>query len=177
MDRLFNAMKLHASGVTMAGAEMRFAIVTSYDPNKCAARVQIQPDGVLTGWLPVSNLGVGAVAIIVPPSIGDQVIVAPQEGDGQQWVVIGRVFSNAKPPPASPVTSAPVQSGEAAIIGAGGSCLHFKADGSVWLHGNLNVQGNIGATGTVTAGVGGSDQVGLQTHTHPANNTAPTAGT
>lgn len=41
----------------------------------------------------------------------------------------------------------------------------------------LTVTGNISATGTITAGLGGADQVGLQTHTHPANGSPPTPGT
>jgi hypothetical protein len=41
----------------------------------------------------------------------------------------------------------------------------------------LTVTGNISATGTIIAGQGGADQVGLQTHTHPANGSPPTPGT
>lgn len=37
--------------------------------------------------------------------------------------------------------------------------------------------GDIKTTGNVTAGFGGADQVGLQTHKHPANNAPPTPGT
>jgi hypothetical protein len=39
------------------------------------------------------------------------------------------------------------------------------------------INGNLQVTGSVTAGNGGADQVGLQTHKHPGNNTSPTAGT
>ena len=41
----------------------------------------------------------------------------------------------------------------------------------------LTVTGNISATGSIIAGSGGADQVGLQTHTHPANGSPPTPGT
>jgi len=41
----------------------------------------------------------------------------------------------------------------------------------------LAVNGNISATGTIIAGKGTADQVGLQTHTHPANGSPPTPGT
>jgi hypothetical protein len=43
--------------------------------------------------------------------------------------------------------------------------------------GGVNITGNLHCTGAVIAGYGGADQVGLQTHRHPANNTPPTPGT
>lgn len=43
--------------------------------------------------------------------------------------------------------------------------------------GFLKVNGTIHATGGIIAGFGGADQVGLQTHTHPANGSPPTPGT
>lgn len=47
----------------------------------------------------------------------------------------------------------------------------------VTINGNLVVTGNVTVNGTVIAGDGGADQVGLQTHTHPGNNQPPTPGT
>ena len=47
----------------------------------------------------------------------------------------------------------------------------------VTINGNLLVTGNVTVNGTVIAGDGGADQVGLQTHTHPGNNQPPTPGT
>lgn len=41
----------------------------------------------------------------------------------------------------------------------------------------LMVTGNIAATGTITAGSGTGDQVGLETHKHASNNVPPTPGT
>jgi phage gp45-like len=49
--------------------------------------------------------------------------------------------------------------------------------GNYTLTGNLSVIGNVSATGSVIAGSGGADQVGLQTHKHPAANTPPTPNT
>ena len=54
MDRLLNALKLHAGGMDLHGAEPRLGIVTSYDPTNAAARVMIQPENTLSGWLPVA---------------------------------------------------------------------------------------------------------------------------
>jgi hypothetical protein len=41
----------------------------------------------------------------------------------------------------------------------------------------VKINGNLQVSGTITAGQGGSDQVGLQTHTHPSNGSPPTPGT
>lgn len=43
--------------------------------------------------------------------------------------------------------------------------------------GSIAITGNVTVTGSVIAGFGGADQVGLQTHVHTANNVAPTPGT
>lgn len=42
--------------------------------------------------------------------------------------------------------------------------------------GSIAITGNVTVTGSVIAGFGGADQVGLQTHLHSANNVAPTPG-
>jgi phage baseplate assembly protein gpV len=41
----------------------------------------------------------------------------------------------------------------------------------------VKINGNLQVTGSITAGQGGADSVGLQTHTHPSNGAPPTAGT
>lgn len=65
----------------------------------------------------------------------------------------------------------------------------YRVTGSLEVNGDLHLSGNVlsvpGATytgdfrttGNVIAGVGGADQVGLQTHKHSALNQAPTPGT
>jgi len=53
MDRFLNAIKAHTGAQDAAAGQPRFGVVTSVDPAAGTARVQLQPDGVLTGWLPV----------------------------------------------------------------------------------------------------------------------------
>lgn len=48
---------------------------------------------------------------------------------------------------------------------------------NITLTGNVAIDGGLTVTGGVTAGFGGGDQVGLQTHKHPANGSPPTPGT
>lgn len=183
MDRLLNAIKLHAGSMDMASAQLRIGVVRSYDPTNAAAKVQIQPEGVLTGWLPVGQLSAGLASIVAPPSPGEQVVCAAQEGDAEQWIIVGRLFSTEAMPPVSPFTGAPVQSGEVAVFGQAGACLHMQADGTWGLAGDLHVTGNITATGNVTAASGGGSSVDLLAHRHGGVQTgggstgAPTPGT
>jgi hypothetical protein len=58
-----------------------------------------------------------------------------------------------------------------------GTCVLTLTPSGVTLKGNIAVTGNITATGSIVAGEGGSDQAGLQTHTHPSNGAPPTPGT
>jgi hypothetical protein len=70
-------------------------------------------------------------------------------------------------------TSAQLRSddGQTYIELASGGAVNIVAPGGVTITGSLNV------TGTIISGFGGADQVGLQTHEHPGNNTPPTPGT
>ena len=51
MDRLMNAMKLQSAAQDATGAQPRFAVVSSIDPKTMTARVLLQPEQVLTGWI------------------------------------------------------------------------------------------------------------------------------
>lgn len=67
------------------------------------------------------------------------------------------------------------------ITDKNGNVLVMKSTGFE-LTGNLKVTGTINATGAIVAGLGGPDQVGLQTHLHTSGGSgsptsAPTAGT
>jgi phage baseplate assembly protein V len=91
--------------------------------------------------------------------------------------------------------------GTALMQDAAGAYVKATNDGTVHVNGNLlvagtisttagtwgdghgTITGSLSATGEVTAGSGGADQVGLQTHTHPgvqsggSNTASPNAGT
>ncbi len=60
MERFLNALKAQAGALDQFVGQPRFGIVTSVDPSSATARVQLQPEGVLTGWLPVLSAWVGA---------------------------------------------------------------------------------------------------------------------
>ena len=67
MDNLLNALKGQGANQDQTGGAPRFGIVSSVDPASATARVTLQPEGVLTGWLPLltpwtgSGWGLGRV--------------------------------------------------------------------------------------------------------------------
>lgn len=162
MDRLINSLKAHAGGLDLGQAQPRFGTVSSFDPNSYAARVMLQPEGVLSGWLPIISAWVGSGwGMACPLSVGDQVLVLPQEGHADQGVIVGSAYSEQARPPM--IGGNAVAAGEAVLFHASGAYLRLGNDGSfvicaasgqqVTVQGDLVVTGNVsdqnGAHGTV----------------------------
>jgi len=137
MDRLLNALKAQSGAQDAGAGQPRFGSVTSVDPKAGTARVQLQPEGVLTGWLPVLSPWVGAGwGMSCPPSPGDQVLVLPQEGDAAHGMIVARSWSQAAAAPATPV-------GELWLTHASGSFVRLVNDGTVRVKGDLHVDGDV----------------------------------
>jgi phage baseplate assembly protein gpV len=135
--RLMDAIKSHARALDIRRPEPRFAIVTSVDQQRAMAKVLLQPEGILTGWLPVLSPWVGpGWGFYSPPSAGDQVFVIPQEGDAQQGVIVGRAFSSVQLPPSTPP-------GEIWLRHSSGTSIKLANDGTVRIAGDLHVSGDI----------------------------------
>lgn len=137
MDRLLNTFKAYSGAQDAAVGQPRFAKVTSVDPALATVRVQLQPEGVLTGWLPMLSPWIGNVwGLTCPPSPGDQVLVLPQEGDAENGIVLGRAWSGDSSIPVTPV-------GELWLTHKSGSYIRLLNDGSVSIKGDLHVAGDI----------------------------------
>ena len=137
MERFLNALKGHAAALDRAAGQARFGIVTSVDPARSAARVALQPEGVVTGWLPVLSAWVGAGwGMACPPSPGDQVLVLAQEGESDHGVIVGRAWSDAARAVGAPV-------GELWLVHASGSFVKLCNDGSIRMQGDLHVAGDV----------------------------------
>ncbi len=154
-DALLNAHKLTAQGIASRTATPRYGIVQSVDPANHAAKVTVQPEGVLTGWLPILSHSIGnGWGIVSLPQPGTQVMLTPQEGDGEEWAVAGRVFDTEALPPSVPAaingSASNAQPGEIALVGAAGAVLRLCADGSIYLQGNVNVAGNLVVSGDIS---------------------------
>jgi hypothetical protein len=136
-DRLMNAIKAHASSLDRSSGQIKFGTVTSVDIQNATARVLFQPDGILSGWLPVLSQWVGnGWGMICPLTPGEQVVIAPQEGDVEQGIIIGRSFSAKQRTPVVPA-------GEFWLVHQTGCFLKLCNDGTVRMSGDLHVEGDV----------------------------------
>jgi len=166
MDQLWNTVKARAAGLDGMTGMARFGLVSSFDPNAYAARVLMQPENVLSGWLPVLSLWVGSGWGLCAPLVpGAQVMVIAQEGDAEQGVVIGAVWSAVDLPPATPA-------GEFWLLHQSGSFLKLHNDGSIALQAPVvNVAGNLVVSGDISDHAGAHGTVNnlrnvYDSHTH-----------
>jgi hypothetical protein len=144
LDALINHLKAQAAQLDRGWAHPRLGLVTSVDSNTYTARVTIQPEGVLTGWLPIAAGWIGSGwGMVCAPLPGDQVVVLWQEGDAEQGMIVGRLWSNVALPPVAPT-------GEFWLIHQSGCFLKLHNDGSIesqgstWAHsGDLHVSGDV----------------------------------
>jgi phage baseplate assembly protein gpV len=149
VDQFWNAVKAQAGGLDGMAGVARFGLVASFDPAAYAAKVMIQPENILSGWLPILSAWVGAGwGFAAPLTPGDQVLVLSQEGDSEQGVIIGCVWSAVDRPMAAP-------SGELWLQHQTGSFLKLHNDGTIALQAPVvNIAGNLVVSGDV------SDQAG-----------------
>jgi phage baseplate assembly protein V len=150
MERFLGALKGHAAALDAASAQPRFGVVSSVDPSTYTARVLLQPEGVLSGWLPVlTPWGGNGWGLVCPPTPGQQVLVVAQEGESEHGVILGVAFSQTNQPPAA-------AAGELWLVHATGTYLKLLNDGSIvvqasqfTLNGALQVNGDISVSGNV----------------------------
>ena len=103
----------------------RVGLVSSYDKTKHAVKVQYQPEGSESGWIPLTGFAIGnKFGILSAPNIKDQVRVDHQEGEHMVGQVVTRYFSSMDQPPQ-------LDAGEHAIIHKTGSGTYWKQDGTV----------------------------------------------
>jgi len=154
---LANHMRIQAALQAGRRVVKKLATVSSFDPATYSAKVILQPEETTTGWLPVGAVAVGnGWGIAAPPSQGDQVSVEFVEGDIESGVVGLRLYNDIDRPPQAQSGEIWLASKEGVKVQllAGGT-LHFEAatitSSGAWTHtGNLNVTGDVHATGAVT---------------------------
>ncbi len=169
MERFLNVLKSHASALDRAQGQARFGVVTSVDPVRHAVRVRLQPEGVLSGWLPVLAPWIGAGwGMFCLPSPGQQVLVLAQEGEAEHGVVVGASYSDRLPAPVGAV-------GEMVLRHASGTTLRLANDGTVRIDGTVHVQGDLLVSGQVADGHGTLDVLRqhYNQHSHPGGDGAP----
>jgi phage baseplate assembly protein gpV len=164
IEALMNQMRRAAQEAGSSQAVTRHGVVTSYDPGTYAVKVELQPDGTLTGWIPLKSPWVGnGWGMFCPPSIGDLVEVDFQEDDGGVGSAGWRFYNDEDRP-------LPCPAGEFWLVHKDGALLKFHAGGNVELHATtLNTSAdawNHSGPLTVTGGDIKADGISLKTHHH-----------
>ena len=133
INRLRNHMRQEAQRAVADVSMPRAGVVTNYDPTRYCARVQIQPEEILTGYLPITSMWVGnGWGMYSPPSIGEVVDVHFHQGGKEAAYIVGRFYSAQT----KPVT---VQSGEFWLVHQTGSTVKLASDGSLTVSANTNM--------------------------------------
>jgi phage baseplate assembly protein V len=190
--RLINAMRMHMGGMDAQVAQPRWGTVQSVDPVHYTAKVLLQPEGVLTGWLPVVSPWVGSgFGAVSPPVLGQQVNVIADTGDHEHGIILGGTWSQSSAAPQPPTTpggqNVAVKPGEWAAFAQNGNYVRLSADGSVLLVSQQGASvfmnstgitingggspvhitnGDLHVDGNIIGGFGTADQVTLLQHRH-----------
>ena len=177
MNRLMAAQARGIVGQVSQFGAARCGLVASFNPQTYCAKVTIQPENILSGWLPILSPWVGpGWGLVAPLPIGVQVLVLPDRNDAQQGVIVGVLFSEVDTPPNT------AAAGEFLLLHASGAYFTLKNDGS-WTSmrpAATKITGNVTVTGTITAS---GDVIGagisLDNHEHlynPGNGGATLTG-
>ena len=184
MHSLIETMKRVAAQVVNTRAQPRWGIVQSVDPSGPLVRVMLQPEGVLTGWLPVlqQSAGPGATFFTVPAP-GWQALILPDMGEAEHGIVAAFSHSNASPLPATAnaigtggtpnATTAPLVAGETVIRAASGSVIRLTAGGDVFMQpgsGVVKIDGSIVCNGDVSDRHGSLDRLRGHFNAHDHGN-------
>jgi len=158
-----DVMRREAERILSAKTYSRFGVIQNYDPNNYQARVLIQPENILTNWLPISSDYVGnGFGLFIGPSPGDTVLVQFVDGDfGMGVIGSGKIFLPTMPP-------VPCPSGQVMLIHSSGTFIKLMPSGDL----DMNVAGNLDltVTGNLSATVTGNATI---TSPNPVTVSAP----
>lgn len=127
MRALLNVMAASARQATMGEIGTRHGIITAYDPDAYVVKVQLQPSGEETGWIPLSSPWVGKDwGMAAGPMIGAVVEVEFDSGLPGAGMATGQFYNDQDRCPGPP-------SGEFWLVHQSGSLLKFLNNGEVLL--------------------------------------------
>ncbi len=153
-DSLTAAIARVAERVAQTRGVPRWGLVAAVDPARMRVRVRVQPEDVLSGWLPIAQLGAGAGATMLSvPVVGQMAYLSADNAEAEHAVVVGFAHSDTDPVPgmagAIAGGTSGLQPGEAAILGKGGSYIRLCADGTFFIHGDTNIDGKLTVSGDI----------------------------
>jgi len=166
---LIAMVKRIVSAQMMQLGQPRVGIVASVNPSNHTARVTVMPDGTLSGWIPIKSEWIGnGWGLVCLPSAGDQVALIPHDGDANNLMISGRIYSQAQMPPVGvPGEFWLVHSTGATIKLVTSGAIVMNAPGGFQLTGNAQLSGNLSVTGTITStGDMVANGISLENHTH-----------
>jgi phage baseplate assembly protein V len=150
---------------------IRIGVVVKVDGMKARCRVLL--DGLESAWLPWCA-DAGLVSVWRAPSVDEQVIVIAPAGDMSRAVVIGSLFSEANPQPATEAKRLHrIAYNDGATVDydqyvhdlrinlPAGATMTVIANGGVTIRGDVSIEGSLHTTGDTVAG-----NISLQQHTH-----------
>ena len=137
-----------AQDVWASSPGLRVGTVSNYDPGSHSVKVMLQPENILTGWIPLRVLATGnGFGVYCAPNLGDTVEVLFQEDSLEAPSAGLRFHDDAMVPPI-------VGAGEILIRHQSGSLLKFQANGDVELATARDLRATVG--GSLTAQVAGN---------------------
>lgn len=149
-------MHSHTSRIGRA----KFGIVSALDCKNGLVKVRLQPDDCETGWICDSAVSVGSATIYSPSPVGTHVFVDTAHGDGDNYVVVSRVFDSITAPQTfTCVNNKPLSVGQFGI--KIGSVEFFIDKDGIKIVSDLEISGNIIVSGDVKA-----SGISLTDHTH-----------
>ncbi|TKI03588.1 baseplate assembly protein [Martelella alba] len=174
MRALLNAMTRNAAQAQAGVAGPRQGIITAYDPDVYAVKVQIQPTGEETGWIPLSTDWVGnGWGLAAGPMIGAIVGVDFDSGLMGAGMATGQYYNDVDRCPGPPSGEFWLVHKDGAyikltndkkvtIVDGAGSSLVMNGDttGEMSFAGGLTVNADMQINGNVTASGDISDQNG-----------------
>src|SRR4249920_4201831 len=100
MRRLANSFLGQAAAQDGNAPANRWGTIQSVDTTNMTAKVKIQPEDVLSGWLPINAPVAGpGWGVVCPPVAGQQVKIIPDAGDHESYSIAGSTWSKANMPP------------------------------------------------------------------------------
>lgn len=134
---------------------IRTGIISEVDEKSW--RVRVRSDELETGWLRWNTTRAGAFNVWLPPSPGEQVVIACIGGNPETAMIIGSLWSDANPAPGKSLK-------EIVVTAPDGAVFRYDADA-----------GALSATGIRTATIQAGTGVTLDTPTVTCTNHLKTA--
>lgn len=169
VDKLNNLIKQQIIAVLSTFSHTRVGQIAGYNPDTYTAKVMIQPEGLVTNYLPILTFNVGnGWGFYSAPNDGDMVLVHFMEGDFSTGFIGSKIFNSID----VPINPAP-PAGETWMIHKTGTYLKFNNDGTVALltldsnghKTNFNINSNVVITGNLTVSGNVLDNSGTNTNT------------